>query len=136
MLKPMIKPLIKTLVLISSKSSILLVINIALLSFIITCNRQIIPATSLSTDTKTVLATPAYSQIKNPGIQLDEYLPLFQDVTKDKGLNFLHNEDLTELQPVGAGVLVFDFDGNGLDDIYITDSLGPNALYKNADKGF
>ena len=131
----MMKTLTKTLILISGKSIILLVINIALLSLNITCNSQIVPKTSFPTDTKTVLEIPTPSQIKNPGTPSDQYGPLFQDVTTDKGLNFLHNEDLTELQPVGAGVLVFDFDGNGLDDIYITDSLGPNALYKNSEQG-
>lgn len=117
------------------KYIILPAINVALLSFIMTCTNQVVPETTLLIDPEPVSEKPTPWNINQNDIRLDQYPPLFQDVTTKKGLNFLHSEDLTELQPVGAGVLVFDFDGNGLDDIYITDSLGPNALYKNYHDG-
>ena len=61
--------------------------------------------------------------------------PLFFDVTEAAGLVFRHHEDLTEMQPVGAGVLVLDYNGDGLHDAYLTDSLGPNALFRNNGDG-
>src|SRR5437868_544738 len=35
----------------------------------------------------------------------------------------------------GSGVAVGDFDGDGLDDIYFCNQLGPNALYRNKGDG-
>src|SRR5207253_8822949 len=35
----------------------------------------------------------------------------------------------------GSGVAVGDFDGDGLDDIYFCNQLGPNALYRNRGNG-
>ena len=61
--------------------------------------------------------------------------PLFADVTEAAGIVFHHHEDLSEMQPVGAGVLVFDYNGDGLHDAYLTDSLGPNALFRNNGDG-
>ena len=61
--------------------------------------------------------------------------PLYSDVTETAGLVFRHHEDLTEMQPVGGGVLVLDYNGDGLDDAYLTDSLGPNALFRNNGDG-
>ena len=59
----------------------------------------------------------------------------FADVTEAAGLAFRHHEDLTEMQPVGGGVLAFDYNGDGLHDAYLTDSLGPNALLRNNGDG-
>ncbi len=61
--------------------------------------------------------------------------PFFEDVTEAAGIAFRHHEDLTEMQPVGGGVLAFDYNGDGLDDAYVTDSLGPNALFRNNGDG-
>ena len=61
--------------------------------------------------------------------------PPFADVTEAAGIAFRHHEDLTEMQPVGGGVLAFDYNGDGLDDVYLTDSLGPNALFRNNGDG-
>ena len=61
--------------------------------------------------------------------------PFFADVTEEAGLVFRHHEDLTEMQPVGGGVLAFDYNGDGLHDAYLTDSLGPNALFRNNGDG-
>ena len=73
--------------------------------------------------------SPTAAQAAAPGD------PLFADVTETAGLVFRHHEDLSEMQPVGAGVLVFDYNGDGLDDAYLTDSLGPNALFRNNGDG-
>src|SRR5207247_4368578 len=35
----------------------------------------------------------------------------------------------------GCGVAVGDFDGDGFDDIYFVNQLGPNALYRNNGDG-
>jgi uncharacterized protein (TIGR03067 family) len=35
----------------------------------------------------------------------------------------------------GSGVAVGDFDGDGLDDIYLVNQVGPNALYRNKGDG-
>ena len=59
----------------------------------------------------------------------------FTDVTEAAGVAFRHHEDLTEMQPVGGGVLAFDYNGDGLHDLYLTDSLGPNALFRNNGDG-
>ena len=61
--------------------------------------------------------------------------PSFADVTASAGVGFLHHPHPTEVIPMGAGVVVLDFNGDGLDDIYITDSQGPNALYSNNGNG-
>ena len=59
----------------------------------------------------------------------------FVDVTEAAGVDFRHHEDLTEMQPVGGGVLALDYNGDGLHDAYLTDSLGPNALFRNNGDG-
>ena len=81
------------------------------------------------TSAPTPSPSPTAAQAAAPGD------PLFADVTETAGLVFRHHEDLTEMQPVGAGVLVFDYNGDGLDDAYLTDSLGPNALFRNNGDG-
>ncbi len=39
------------------------------------------------------------------------------------------------LYPHGCGVAVGDFDGDGFDDIYFLNQIGPNALYRNKGDG-
>jgi hypothetical protein len=66
--------------------------------------------------------------------------PWFQDVTAEAGLNFVHDAgpvDESKLfmpQIVGSGAAVFDFDGDGLLDIYLLNNGGPqgrgNRLFK------
>ncbi len=69
------------------------------------------------------------------GVMATPGRPAFADVTEAAGIAFRHHEDLTEMQPVGGGVLAFDYNGDGLDDVYLTDSLGPNALFRNNGDG-
>ena len=63
----------------------------------------------------------------------------FRDVAFESGLEFrmtfLANEQgekfKINLYDHGCGVVVGDYDGDGHDDIYFLNQLGPNALYKN-----
>ncbi len=59
----------------------------------------------------------------------------FIDVTEKAGVNFVHHHPELKRLDIGAGVIVFDYDGDGLDDIYIGDSIGSNALYRNNGDG-
>src|SRR5262245_16552442 len=73
----------------------------------------------------------------------------FQDVTSSSGIHFLHVNGATGqkfiLETLGSGVCVFDYDGDGLQDIYFVQSgrlpgftpKGPlrSALYRNLGRG-
>ncbi len=48
----------------------------------------------------------------------------------EQGANFKIN-----LYDHGAGVAVGDFDGDGFDDVYFVNQMGPNALYRNKGDG-
>ena len=61
--------------------------------------------------------------------------PLFADVSASARADFLHHAVGTEIIAQGAGALVLDFNGDGLDDIYVPDSNGPNALLRNNGDG-
>src|SRR4051812_23881660 len=54
-------------------------------------------------------------------------------------MHFLPNEQgekfKINLYDHGAGLAVGDFDGDGYDDIYFCNQLGPNALYRNKGDG-
>jgi enediyne biosynthesis protein E4 len=71
--------------------------------------------------------------------------PWFKDVTEEVGLDFVHDAgpvDESKLfmpQIVGSGAAVFDFDGDGLLDLYLLNNGGPkgrpNRLFKQLPGG-
>src|SRR5262245_18562818 len=68
---------------------------------------------------------------------------LFRECAAEVGLTwrmrFVPNEQgetfKINLYDHGCGVAVGDFDGDGFDDIYFCNQLGPNALYRNKGDG-
>ena len=56
--------------------------------------------------------------------------PAFTEVAGAAGVAFAHRRGY-DLMPFGGGVAVADFDGDGLLDIYVTSSVGANALFRN-----
>src|SRR5437588_8260641 len=61
-----------------------------------------------------------------------EALPWFEDVTEAVGLDFVHDAGPIDErhflpQVVGSGAAVFDFDGDGLLDIYLLNNGGPHG---------
>lgn len=68
---------------------------------------------------------------------------IFTDVSVAARVNFLHYRQTFDFMPFGAGVVVFDYNGDGNEDIYITaaadafqpDRDGSNALYRNNGDG-
>ena len=59
----------------------------------------------------------------------------FADVTESAGISFVHRELAGRMMPIGAGVVVLDFDGDGWDDLYFSNTNGPNHLYRNTGEG-
>ena len=58
----------------------------------------------------------------------------FTEVSDAAGVAFLHNKPNRSM-PLGGGTVVFDFDNDGRQDIYVSNSIGPNALYRNDGDG-
>ena len=56
--------------------------------------------------------------------------PAFTEVGEAAGVAFAHRRGY-DLMPFGGGVAVADFDGDGLQDLYVTSVVGANALYRN-----
>jgi hypothetical protein len=60
---------------------------------------------------------------------------LFRDVTAEAGLSFVHDAgplgNFFMPQIVGSGAALFDFDNDGLLDIYLVHSAGPNSKSSN-----
>ena len=71
--------------------------------------------------------------------------PLFADVAQESGVAFQHFRDPVDRIPLGAGVVVFDYNNDGRQDIYVAskpswgespDQIdGANALYRNDGNG-
>jgi hypothetical protein len=67
----------------------------------------------------------------------------FQNRAQESGLDFRmqflnHEQGETfkvNLYDHGSGVAVADFDGDGYEDVYLVNQLGPNALYRNQGDG-
>jgi len=72
-----------------------------------------------------------------------EKIQAFRDEAKESGINFrmafLPNEQgekfKINLYDHGCGLAVGDFDGDGFEDVYFVNQLGPNALYRNKGDG-
>ncbi len=71
--------------------------------------------------------------------------PLFQEVSGQAGVNFTHYRSLLDIIPLSAGVVVFDYNGDGWQDAYVTaapdiarlapDGEDENALFRNNGDG-
>ena len=63
----------------------------------------------------------------------------FTNMAEESGIKFTHfkgNEGVSiNREEFGPGVCVADFDGDGHDDIYFVNQLGPNVLYRNKGDG-
>ena len=91
-----------------------------------------------------VITNPDGSTSLLPGALTYE-LPIFIEVGDESGVAFTHYRDIVDIIPLGAGVVVFDFNGDGKQDIYVTstediaglasDTQGNNALYRNNGDG-
>lgn len=82
----------------------------------------------------------------DPQVALERYGFYVEDVTSEWGVDFTHHAPkldpklkhiMPQVASVGAGVSVVDFNNDGLQDFYITNSTHgePNALYKNFGNG-
>lgn len=70
-------------------------------------------------------------------------LPGFRNLTEEAGINFVMHflpgeqgeKYKINLYDHGCGLAVGDYDGDGDDDVYFCNQLGPNALYRNNGDG-
>lgn len=60
---------------------------------------------------------------------------IFADATNEANVVFRHHKLAKEMMPIGGGIIIFDYDGDDDQDIFVADSLGPNALYNNNGDG-
>ena len=81
-----------------------------------------------------VLVTNPDTQANEVAFSFAYQAPTFIDVTSQAGLAFIHSRR-PDIMPFGGGVVVLDADGDGLPDIYVANSNGPNVLYRNAGDG-
>jgi hypothetical protein len=61
--------------------------------------------------------------------------PGFRNVAPAAGLDFVHSNGAAGTkqcpEQMGSGVCLLDYDGDGLQDVYLVTSVGPNRLYRN-----
>jgi hypothetical protein len=73
--------------------------------------------------------------VPSPATEEAELPPWFRDVTAESGLDFKHDAGPTGTfflpQIVGSGAAVFDFDGDGLLDLYLLNNGGPASTSTN-----
>ena len=60
---------------------------------------------------------------------------LFMDRSSAAGVDFNHSSFQGEFFAIGGGVVVLDYDNDGFHDFYVSNSVGPNALYRNDGDG-
>ena len=60
---------------------------------------------------------------------------LFVDRSGVAGVDFRHSSHPGEFFAIGGGVIVLDYDNDGFHDVYVSNSVGPNALYRNNGSG-
>ena len=71
--------------------------------------------------------------------------PIFDEAAEQAGVAYTRYRDILDIIPLGAGVVVFDYNGDGRPDIYVNatpdlaglapDSDGESALYRNNGDG-
>ncbi len=85
-----------------------------------------------------------YGPALRPAPSEEPDLSWFEDVTDSAGLDFVHDAgpvgDYFFPQIMGSGAALFDFDGDGLLDVYLLTNAGPqsastNRLYRNLGGG-
>src|SRR5690349_15364096 len=70
----------------------------------------------------------------NPADDQSLESPFFEDVTAQRGLNFVHDAGPRNYfmpQIVGSGVALFDYDQDGRLDIYLLHNAGPKSSSTN-----
>ncbi len=60
---------------------------------------------------------------------------LFIDRSRVAGIDFEHSSYPGEFFAIGGGVVVLDYDNDGFHDVYVSNSVGSNALYRNDGDG-
>ena len=61
-------------------------------------------------------------------------LPTFEQITSQAGIAFRHRRHHSA-HAIQAGAAFFDLNGNGRQDLFLTNAHGPNALYRNNGDG-
>ena len=108
---------------------LLLVGTVTTLGTIVSCDNAASPVTDNIEQQPT---SSSKQQLTSPSLKRQT---IFNRVTESSGIEFTHHEYESEVQPIGAGVVIFDYNNDDFEDIYITDSIGPNSLFHNNGDG-